>query len=160
MIDYGLLSIGNQPDGLNAVRSFLTPEEYQEVFYESVQDDNASIRRALRTFCDTRQLPLVLTVGGSHVGVRERVPEITAELLERPIPGLAELMRLAGIQKARVNALWRGLAGQRGKSIIINLPAQDTTTAVQAVLPLIPIVLEAIRIEMPIAAHRVEVHQD
>jgi molybdopterin adenylyltransferase len=149
VIDYGLLSIGNQPDGVSAVRAFLTPDEFQEVSYESVQDDNAAIRRALRTFCDTRQLPLVLTVGGSNVGVRERVPEITAELLERPIPGLAEIMRLAGIQKARVNALWRGMAGQRGRSVIINLPAQDTSTAVQAVLPLLPVVLEAIRIEVP-----------
>ena len=149
MIEYGLIAVGNQAEGVAAVRAYLLPAEFQEVSYESVQDENSAIRRVLRTFMETRHIPLILTVGGSGVGMKERVPEITNEVIDRTIPGLAELMRLAGIQKARLNALWRGTAGVKGKSLIVNLPAQDTDVAVQAVAPLLGIVLESIRTEVP-----------
>lgn len=145
MIEYVVLCVEPQPVGLTAVRELLTSDTYREVGMETVADENPAIRRALRTFTDLRGLELILTVGGSGVGLRERVPEVTQELIERPILGLAELMRLAGIQTSRRAALWRGLSGQRGKTLIVNLPADDTRVALEAILPVLPLTVSSIK---------------
>ena len=145
MIEYVVLCVEPQPVGLSAVRDLLTSDVYREVGMETVADENPAIRRALRTFTDLRGLELILTVGGSGVGLRERVPEVTQELIERPILGLAELMRLAGIQTSRRAALWRGLSGQRGKTLIVNLPADDTRVALEAILPVLPLTVSSIK---------------
>jgi len=145
MTEVGLLCIGDQTEGLAAVRGLLAPARLREVALETVPDEAALIRRWLRQWSDTQGLALVLTIGGIGLGSRERVPEATAELLERPLPGLAELMRLAGLQKTRAAALSRGLAGVRGKTLILNLPATDTGVALEAALPVIPAALAAIR---------------
>ena len=145
MIEYVILCVEPQPVGLTAVRELLTSDTYHEVGVETVADENPAIRRALRTFTDLRGLELILTVGGSGVGLRERVPEVTQELIERPILGLAELMRLAGIQTSRRAALWRGLSGQRGKTLIVNLPSDDTRIALEAILPVLPLTVSSIK---------------
>ncbi|MFN3266074.1 MAG: molybdenum cofactor biosynthesis protein B [Deinococcales bacterium] len=144
MIDYAVLCIENQTEGLAAVRELLPSSQYREVALENVPDDNPNIRRVLRTLVEIKNIPLVLTLGGSFIGVRERVPEITLEVIERQLPGLAELMRLAGVQKSRRAALWRGVAGWKNKSVVINLPAQDTQTALEAIVPLLPLTVSSI----------------
>jgi molybdopterin adenylyltransferase len=145
MIEYAVLCVESQPEGIGAVRELLTTDMYREVAIETVADDNPSIRRLLRTFTDIRGLEMILTIGGSNVGIRERAPEVTQELIERHIPGLAELMRLAGIQKSRRAALWRGLTGQRGKTLIVNLPAQDTRIALEAIVSVLPLTISSIK---------------
>jgi molybdopterin adenylyltransferase len=144
MIDYAVLCIENQAEGLVAVRELLPSAQYHEVALETVPDDNPNIRRVLRTLVDIKNTPLVLTIGGSFIGVKERVPEITLEIIERPLPGLAELMRLAGVQKSRRAALWRGVAGWKNKSLVINLPSQDTKIALEAVVPLLPLAVSSL----------------
>jgi molybdopterin adenylyltransferase len=144
MIDYAVLCIENQAEGLAAVRELLPSSQYHEVSLETVPDDNPNIRRVLRTMVDIKNTPLVLTIGGSFMGIKERVPEITLEVIERPLPGLAELMRLAGVQKSRRAALWRGVAGWKNKSLVINLPAQDTKIALEAIVPLLPLAVSSL----------------
>lgn len=142
MIEYGVLCIEDQAEGLAAVRKMLPSPQFQEVMLESVPDENASIRRVLRTMVDLKALPLVLTIGGSGVGIKERVPEITLEIIERQIPGIAELARLAGIQKSRRAALWRGVVGIKGKTLVVNLPDWETAVAIEAIMPVLPITLK------------------
>lgn len=144
MIDYAVLCIENQAEGLAALRELLPSADYHEVALEIVPDDNPNIRRVLRTMVETKAVPLVLTIGGSFIGIRERMPEITREVIERELPGLAELMRLAGVQKSRRAALWRGVAGWKNKTLVINLPAQDTKTALEAILPVLPLAVSSI----------------
>lgn len=144
MIDYAVLCIENQAEGLAALRELLPSSQYHEVALETVSDDNPNIRRVLRSMVEIKNIPLVLTLGGSFIGARERVPEITLEVIERQLPGLAELMRLAGVQKSRRAALWRGVAGWKNKSVVINLPAQDTKIALEAIVPLLPLTVSSI----------------
>jgi molybdopterin adenylyltransferase len=141
MIETGLLCVGDQLEGLSSVRKLLSPEEFSEAAFETIPDENAVIRRTLRS----KDLHLILTIGGSNIGIRERVPEVTQEILERPIPGLAELMRLAGVQKSRKAALWRGIAGQVARTLIVNLPSEDTNIALEAILPVLSKAVEGIR---------------
>jgi molybdopterin adenylyltransferase len=145
MIETGLLCVGDQLEGLSSVRKLLSPEEFSEAAFETIPDENAVIRRTLRMWSSSKDLHLILTIGGSNIGIRERVPEVTQEILERPIPGLAELMRLAGVQKSRKAALWRGVAGQAARCLIVNLPAEDTGIALEAILPVLSKAVEGIR---------------
>ena len=142
MIEYGVLCIEDQAEGLAAVRKMLPSPQFTEVFLETVPDENAPIRRVLRTMVELRALDLVFTIGGSGVGIRERVPEVTLELIERQIPGLAELVRLAGIQKSRRAALWRGIVGYKGRTLVVNLPDWETAVAIEAIMPVLPITLK------------------
>jgi molybdenum cofactor synthesis domain-containing protein len=65
---------------------------------------------------------VVLTTGGTGISPTDRTPEMTRELLDYEIPGIAEAIRAAGQAKVPTAALSRGLAGVAGRTLIVNLP--------------------------------------
>ena len=66
---------------------------------------------------------LVLTTGGTGLTPTDRTPEVTRPLLDRPVPGIAEAIRAAGLAKGvPTAALSRGLAGVVGSCLVVNLP--------------------------------------
>ena len=68
-------------------------------------------------------IEVVLTTGGTGVGPRDLIPEVTEPLIERALPGVAEAIRAYGASKGVATAvLSRGLAGVAGNTVIINLP--------------------------------------
>lgn len=87
-----------------------------------ITDDRVAIVETLVELVDKRQADLVLTSGGTGLSPDDVTPEATQEVLDRPIPGLAEAMRAAGRAFTPHADLSRALAGQRGRSLIINLP--------------------------------------
>jgi molybdenum cofactor synthesis domain len=87
-----------------------------------VTDDRAAISELLIDLVDRQALDLILTSGGTGLSPSDQTPEATDDVLERPIPGLAEAMRAAGRAITPHADLSRALAGQRGSSLIINLP--------------------------------------
>jgi len=48
-----------------------------------------------------------------------------SQVLEKEIPGMAEAMRAASLQKTPRAVLSRGRTGIRGNSLIINLPGSE-----------------------------------
>ncbi len=68
---------------------------------------------------------LILTVGGTGLGPRDRTPEATRRAIDREAPGLAEAMRFNGASQNRFAWLSRGVAGLRGITIIVNLPGSQ-----------------------------------
>ncbi|HEY6292289.1 MAG TPA: MogA/MoaB family molybdenum cofactor biosynthesis protein, partial [Terriglobia bacterium] len=64
----------------------------------------------------------VFSVGGTGLSPRDVTPEATRAVIEREIPGFAELMRAEGSKKNRRAALSRGLCGLRNGRLIVNLP--------------------------------------
>lgn len=85
-----------------------------------VADERAAIVALLREAaarCD-----LVVTTGGTGLGPRDVTPEATREVIEREAPGIAELLRAAGLHKTPFAALSRGVAGIAGACLIVNLP--------------------------------------
>ena len=71
---------------------------------------------------------LVVTTGGTGIGPRDRTPEATAAVVDRELPGVAELLRAVGRAHSPHAALSRGIAGvvdpsgdSRG-TLIVNLP--------------------------------------
>jgi molybdenum cofactor synthesis domain-containing protein len=66
---------------------------------------------------------VVLTTGGTGLTPTDLTPEVTRPLLEREIPGIAEAIRAYGTDKGiETAALSRGLAGVRGRALVVNLP--------------------------------------
>ena len=87
-----------------------------------VPDDQDAIAAVLREWADTERLALILTTGGTGIAKRDVTPEATRLCMEQEIPGLAELMRISGLQHTRRAVLSRAVAGSRGNTLIVNLP--------------------------------------
>jgi molybdenum cofactor synthesis domain-containing protein len=84
---------------------------------------------------------LIITSGGTGLSPTDVTPEITIPLLTRQIPGIAEAIRLYGINHDVKNAaLSRGVAGLAGKTLVINIAgspgaARDALVVLGTFLP-------------------------
>ncbi|MFQ5679780.1 MAG: molybdenum cofactor biosynthesis protein B [Gemmatimonadota bacterium] len=89
---------------------------------EVTPDDASRITRTLARWCDEEGCDVILTTGGTGFAERDVTPEATRATIEREAPGVAELLRARGIRETPFAALGRGLAGLRGRTLIVNLP--------------------------------------
>lgn len=87
-----------------------------------VPDETVEIVRALLELCDDTECDVVLTTGGTGLTARDITPEATRTVLEREAPGIAEALRVTVLSRFPRAALSRGLAGVRGRTLIVNLP--------------------------------------
>ena len=85
-----------------------------------VPDEAGSITAALLEWAS--RVDLVITTGGTGCAPRDVTPEATGVVIERPVPGIAEKMRIAGSEHEPRAWLSRGVAGLRGACLIVNLP--------------------------------------
>jgi len=69
---------------------------------------------------------IIVTTGGTGLTPGDRTPEMTREVIDREIPGIAEAIRSAGAAAGIPAAvLSRGLAGLAGQAVIVNLPGSS-----------------------------------
>lgn len=68
---------------------------------------------------------VIVTTGGTGLTPMDLTPEMTSRVISREIPGIAETIRLANREKVPTSILSRGLAGQAGNTLIINLPGSS-----------------------------------
>ncbi len=92
--------------------------------YHLLPDEQQQIAELLKKFCD-QGVQLILTTGGTGLGPRDVTVEATRQVIEREIPGILEAGRAFGQQRTPYAMLSRGIAGQRGKTIIVNLPGSS-----------------------------------
>ncbi len=102
------------------LEELLAGEGY-EVERRVVADERAEIARAIEELTDDGAR-VVLTTGGTGVAPRDVTPEATASVVERLAPGIAEAIRADSIAKTPHALLSRGIAGVRGRTLVINLP--------------------------------------
>jgi molybdenum cofactor synthesis domain-containing protein len=92
------------------------------VEYKVVPDDSSFIEEHLRKYSDDLHLDLILTTGGTGLGLRDVTPEATRKVIEKEINGIAEASRAYGQRRTPLSMLSRGMAGVRGSTLIINMP--------------------------------------
>jgi molybdopterin adenylyltransferase len=64
-----------------------------------------------------------LTVGGAGFPAGEIVPEVCHPLIKRPVPGIPEAIREAGLAVTPLASLFRGTAGVTADGrLLVNLP--------------------------------------
>jgi molybdopterin adenylyltransferase len=106
---------------------------------EVIPDDRALIAKRLWHWVDDG-CDLVLTTGGTGVAPTDVTPEATRDVIEREAPGIAEAMRGASREHTPHWMLSRGIAGIRGRTLIVNFPGsprsiEQTGAAIAEALP-------------------------
>jgi molybdopterin adenylyltransferase len=109
-----------------------------------VPDEQTEIRRTLIALADEAHLDLIVTTGGTGPAPRDVTPEATRTVIEREMPGLAEVLRLEGYRQTPLAVISRGVAGIRGRTLIVNLPGSPKAVR-EGMETLIPILPHAIR---------------
>lgn len=110
-----------------------------------VPDDRAEIAVTLQRWADELALELILTTGGTGVAPRDVTPEATLAVVERLTPGLAETMRAESLRVTPHAMLSRGVAGIRGRTLIVNLPGSPKG-AVENLLTILPVLPHAVEL--------------
>jgi molybdopterin adenylyltransferase len=112
-----------------------------------IPDDREGIVAALRELAARDDIELILTSGGTGLAPRDNTPEATREVIEREVPGLADLLRLRGLTHTPRAMLTRGIAGTVGCTLIVNLPGSPKAVreGLDVLLPVLPHALETLR---------------
>jgi len=111
---------------------------FEVVGIEVLPDERPGIESRLRRASDEGLL-LVVTSGGTGLSPRDVTPEATLAVIDRNVPGIAELMRLESLKVTPRAALSRAVSGIRQSTLIINLPGsvkgvRECLTAVRPIL--------------------------
>jgi cyclic pyranopterin phosphate synthase len=108
-----------------------------------VPDDEVVIADTIARLADAGHR-LILTTGGTGLTPTDVTPAATRRVIEREVPGMAELMRAAGLASTPMAALSRGVVGVRGGTLIANLPGspRGATESLAALLPVLRHALE------------------
>jgi molybdopterin adenylyltransferase len=135
-------------DDLSGPEAKRTLEEagFDVAAIEILPDERAGIESRLRRASD-EGFRLVVTSGGTGLSPRDVTPEATQAVIDRNVPGIADLMRLESLKITPKAALSRAISGIRQSTLIINLPGS------------VKGVRECLAAVRPILAHAVETLQ-
>ena len=157
MFNLGILTIsdkgwrGQREDKSGKViRDSLSLLDSRVIKYEIVPDEVEIISNKLTQWADEGEVDIILTTGGTGLGPRDVTPEATLSVVDKVVPGFAEVMRAETFQKTPFAILSRAVAGVRGKCLIINLPGSPKAVreCLEIVLPVIPHAVEILKGEV------------
>ena len=120
-----------------AVARLLEGAGFKVVHSSILPDDRDKIQARLIECSEITRL--VVTTGGTGIAPRDVTPEATRAVIEKPVEGVAELIRSEGARKNPYAVLSRAICGIRGKSLILNLPGSPAgaTESLQSVISLL-----------------------
>jgi molybdopterin adenylyltransferase len=107
-------------------------------------DELEDLKTTLASLCDSGEVDVIFTTGGTGFAPRDVTPEATLAVIERPAPGIPEAMRQASLQITPRAMLSRATAGIRKQTLIVNLPGSPKAA------------VECIDVFLPVMQHAVE----
>jgi molybdopterin adenylyltransferase len=112
-----------------------------------VPDERGLIESLLIEWCESNELDVILTTGGTGFAPRDVTPEATSAIIERPAPGLGEAIRLESLKLTSHAMLSRGVAGIRKRTLVVNLPGspKGAVESLQIIAQVLPHAAELLR---------------
>ncbi|MDO4299070.1 MAG: MogA/MoaB family molybdenum cofactor biosynthesis protein [Lachnospiraceae bacterium] len=104
------------------IREILETNGYEVVHTILLPDDREMLAKEMARIADEKQAELIITTGGTGFSPRDCMPEATADVTERAVPGIPEAMRAYSMTITPRAMLSRAAAGIRKSTLIINLP--------------------------------------
>lgn len=126
-----------------ALEEYLRAQGFQDVSRVLVPDEKEDIMHALRDAA-AADIALTFTTGGTGFAPRDVTPEATAAVCEKLCPGIGEAMRAFSLQITPRGMLSRGIAGIRGRTLIVNLPGSPKA-ALENLTPVLPSLLHGLK---------------
>lgn len=111
--------------------------------YDLLPDDQTVLSSKLTELCESG-VDLILTTGGTGLSPRDVTVEAAKEVLEREVPGVMEAARAYGQKRTPYAMLSRGVAGLRGKTLIVTFPGSKSGCE-ESVAALFPYLLHAFK---------------
>ena len=140
-------SRGERVDTSGPALAAMLQETYDVGDVIIVPDEVEFIAAAIKREIDKHAVDLVVTTGGTGVSKRDVTPEATRMIIDRELPGFAEVIRLESYKITPHGIISRGICGIRNESIIINLPGSEkaATECLGFVLRAIPHALSKVK---------------
>lgn len=137
-------SAGTKPDDSGpAIVELLSGFDAACVHQAIIADEAQQIQAAL---CDwAGRAAIILTTGGTGIAARDVTPEAVAAIIDRPLPGFGEAMRMATFDRMPLSIISRGGAGIRGKCLIVYLPGSPRAVR-DCLPPIIPAIKHALKV--------------
>jgi molybdopterin adenylyltransferase len=130
-----------------AVRDVLQSHGWQVTALELLPDEFEQIRNRLEAWTNSDDCDAVFTSGGTGLSPRDVTPEATRSVIEREVPGLAELMRAEGTKSTPLAALSRAVVGVRKRKLIVNLPGspRGACESLESIIKILPHAIDQIQ---------------
>lgn len=154
MFNLGILTISDKASrGQRAdrsgplIREGFSRLDCRVVSYEVIPDEAALIAKKLSQWADGGSIDIILTTGGTGLAPRDVTPEATLSIIDKEVPGLAEMMRVRSFSATPNAMLSRAVAGMRKGCLIINLPGSPKAVAecLEVIMPVLPHAVDVIK---------------
>ena len=112
-----------------ALKDYVKSLKGEVIGADLIPDDREQIESRLRHWSEPNQADVVLTSGGTGLAPSDVTPEATLAVVEREAQGIAEALRIAAQPHTKYWMMSRGVAGVRGRTLIINFPGNPRSIA-------------------------------
>jgi molybdopterin adenylyltransferase len=145
-------SSGTRPDKSGPlIKERFESADCELVRYEVIPDEKDAIVKKLSQWADEGNMDIILTTGGTGLAPRDVTPEATLSIVDKEVPGLAEMMRVKSYAITPNAMLSRAAAGMRKECLIINLPGSPKAVAecLEVIMPVLPHAVDVIKDRVP-----------